>query len=94
VTRWFRQGLSVSRPFRNVGASLTVPCVRFHTPLIEPDVRVLRIRLSEKVSRCRPWKAGGLGGKSDQSILIVQGFVRIPLRAGPLPLVFGTQPLT
>jgi hypothetical protein len=31
-----------------VGASLTPPCFRFHTPLIEPDVRVCRIRLSEK----------------------------------------------
>ena len=24
------------------------PCFRFHTPLIEPDVRICRIRLSEK----------------------------------------------
>ena len=30
------------------GASLVPPCFRFHTPLIEPDVRVCRIRLSEK----------------------------------------------
>jgi hypothetical protein len=27
---------------------LTPPCVCFHTPLIEPDVRICRIRLSEK----------------------------------------------
>src|SRR4029453_10017827 len=32
----------------SVGASLAPPCVRFHTPLIEPDVRICRIRLSEK----------------------------------------------
>jgi len=31
-----------------VGASLTPPCFRFHTPLIEPDVRACLIRLSEK----------------------------------------------
>ena len=31
----------------SVGASLTQPCCRFHTPLIEPDVRNDRIRLSE-----------------------------------------------
>jgi hypothetical protein len=31
-----------------VGASLVPPCFRFHTPLIEPDVRICRIRLSEK----------------------------------------------
>jgi hypothetical protein len=30
------------------GASLASPCFRFHTPLIEPDVRICRIRLSEK----------------------------------------------
>jgi hypothetical protein len=30
------------------GASLFPPCFRFHTPLIEPDVRICRIRLSEK----------------------------------------------
>jgi hypothetical protein len=32
----------------SVGASLAPPCSRFHTPLIEPDVRICRIRLSEK----------------------------------------------
>ena len=30
------------------GASLASPCFRFHTPVIEPDVRICRIRLSEK----------------------------------------------
>jgi len=28
----------------SVGASLVPPCFRFHTPLIEPDVRICRIR--------------------------------------------------
>ncbi len=32
----------------SVGASRAPPCFRFHTPLIEPDVRICRIRLSEK----------------------------------------------
>jgi hypothetical protein len=32
----------------SVGASLASPCFRFHIPLIEPDVRIYRIRLSEK----------------------------------------------
>ena len=30
------------------GASLFPPCFRFHTPLIEPDMQIYRIRLSEK----------------------------------------------
>jgi hypothetical protein len=32
----------------SVGASLAPRCSRFHAPLIEPDVRTCRIRLSEK----------------------------------------------
>jgi hypothetical protein len=32
----------------SAGASLASPCFRFHIPLIEPDVRICRIRLSEK----------------------------------------------
>src|ERR1700745_2048360 len=36
------------------GASLARPWLRFHTPLIEPDVRISRIRLSDKTSRLRP----------------------------------------
>ena len=47
MARWFRWSLSVADPFV-CGASLAPPCFRFHTPLIEPDVRICRIRLSEK----------------------------------------------
>ncbi len=36
------------------GASLAEPLLRFHTPLIEPDVRISRIRLSDKTSRLHP----------------------------------------
>lgn len=35
------------------GASIAEPCLRFHTPLVEPDVRVSRIRLSFKMSCLR-----------------------------------------
>jgi hypothetical protein len=38
----------------SAGASIASPCFRFHIPLIEPDVRISRFRLSEKGSRCRP----------------------------------------
>src|SRR5215831_9537804 len=31
--------------------------IRFHTPLIEPDMQVCRIRLSDKTSRLRPRRA-------------------------------------
>jgi len=47
VARWFRLSLSVSGPF--VCRCLNSPALlRFHVPLIEPDVRICRIRLSEK----------------------------------------------
>ena len=47
----WRGGLGGAYPLptlSSVGASLAPPCFRFHTPLIEPDVRICRIRLSEK----------------------------------------------
>ena len=37
-------------------------CSRFHTPLIEPDMQIARIRLSDKISRLHPrWAAAELG---------------------------------
>ena len=41
--------------------------LRFHTPLIEPDRRISRIRLSEKGSRVRPRKVAGPLGKLDET---------------------------
>jgi hypothetical protein len=38
-------------PLSSGGASLAEPCLRFHTPLIEPDMQISRIRLSDKTSR-------------------------------------------
>jgi hypothetical protein len=36
------------------GASLVRPWLRLHTPLIEPDMQISRIRLSDKASRLHP----------------------------------------
>jgi hypothetical protein len=56
---------------------LTSPAVlRFHTPLGEPDVRYLRIRLSDKSSSLRPRKVTRAGAQGDQTILLVQHLVR------------------
>src|SRR5271167_1666042 len=38
-------------PLSSGGASLVRPWLRFHTPLIEPDMQICRIRLSDKTSR-------------------------------------------
>jgi hypothetical protein len=47
----WRGGLGAAYLFPTLsvaGASLFPPCFRFHTPLIEPEVQIYRIRLSEK----------------------------------------------
>src|SRR6516225_5076228 len=44
-------------PLSSGGASLVRPWLRFHIPLIEPDRRIARIRLSDKTSRLRPRRA-------------------------------------
>src|SRR5258705_12196845 len=49
----------------SAGASLASPCFRFHIPLIEPDVRISRFRLSEKGSRCRPREMARPPAKAD-----------------------------
>ena len=41
-------------PLSSDGALVARPWLRFHTPRIEPDVRIARIRLSDKTSRLRP----------------------------------------
>src|SRR5260370_39161818 len=41
-------------PLLSGGASLVRPWLRFHTPLIEPDMQISRIRLSDKTSRRHP----------------------------------------
>jgi hypothetical protein len=75
------------------GASLASPCVRFHIPLIEPDVRISRFRLSEKGSRSRPREIMGPLAKADEPQHVVQGCLRKTL--GPRHrFVLGTQPLT
>jgi hypothetical protein len=49
----------------SAGASIATPCFRFHIPLIEPDGRISRFRLSEKGSRCRPRETARPPGKAD-----------------------------
>ena len=41
-------------PLSSGGASVARPWLRFHLPLIEPDMRIYRIRLSDKTSRLHP----------------------------------------
>src|SRR2546423_5621795 len=41
-------------PLSSGGALLVRPWLRFHTPLIEPDMQIFRIPLSDKTSRLHP----------------------------------------
>ena len=71
MARWFRFGLSVAGPF--VCRCLTSPTMlRFHFPLIKPDVRFSRIRLSDKGSCCRPRNVAVAQAEQDKSQLTVQ----------------------
>jgi hypothetical protein len=56
----------------SAGASIAAPCFRFHIPLIEPDVRISRFRLSEKGSRCRPQEMARPLGNADETQHFVQ----------------------
>jgi hypothetical protein len=72
------------------GASLASPCFRFHIPLIEPDLRICRIRLSEKGSRCRPREIARPLVKADETQHFVQRCRRKPLGPRAYHLVLGT----
>jgi len=73
-----------------VGASLAPPCFRFHISLIEPDVRICRIRLSEKVSRGRPRETIRPHRKADEAQHLIEEALRKPPRRPSGHLVFGT----
>jgi len=87
VFRWRITRLSPALP----QSGLAWLCFLF--PLIEPNRRVSRIRLSEKVSRGRPRKADRPPTKPDQPKLLMQGGFRILFGRRPSYLVLGTQPL-
>jgi len=61
--------------FRLVPVPQSDPWLRFRSPLVEPDVRFSRIRLSDKGSRVRPREACGPPLEFDQPQLLVQVFI-------------------
>src|SRR5437762_13715580 len=66
----------------------------FLFPLIEPDRRISRIRLSEEGSRFRPRKAACPSSKFDKAQYLMQGGNWKLLSCLPSQLVLGTQPLS
>src|SRR5215470_5713490 len=79
-------------PLSFSGASLARPWLCFHIPLIEPDVQISRIRLSDKTSRLRPRLAAPTRGQAYETVMPVE--VREWIRPAPASpdLVLETQP--
>ena len=74
------------------GASLVRPWLRLHTSLIEPDMQISRIRLSDKTSRLLPRRAASTPGQTYEPEVPVEVRERIsPTSASP-DFVFGPQP--
>src|SRR5260370_16989186 len=59
--------------------------LRFHIPLIEPDMRCKRIRLSDRTSCFRPRKVLRKHRQSDESQLLVEILIRV-VREAPAGL--------
>src|ERR1700681_814161 len=59
-------------PLSSGGASLVRPWLRFHIPLIEPDMRIYRIRLSDKTSRLHPRRAATKPGQAYEPEVLVE----------------------
>ena len=59
------------------GALVSITLFRFHLPLIKPDVRISRIRLSDKDSCVRPRDVEIRQKKLDQAKFLMQVIVRI-----------------
>ena len=67
-------------------------CSRFHTPLIEPDMQIARIRLSDKISRLHPRRAAAeLGQAYEPEVLVELREWIAPALTSP-DLVLGSQP--
>jgi hypothetical protein len=79
-------------PLSSGGASLAQPWLRFHIPLIEPDVQISRIRLSDKASRLRPRLAAPARGQAYQAKMAVQVREWIAPAPSSPDLVLETQP--
>src|SRR5205807_7418873 len=79
-------------PLSSGGASLVRPWLRFHTPLIEPDMQISRIRLSDKTSRLRPRLAVPTRSQAYETVMPVEVRKWIsPAPASP-DLVLVAQP--
>src|SRR5690348_9718372 len=73
-------------------ASLVRPWLRFHIPLIEPDWRIARIRLSDKTSRLHPRRATTKLGQAYEAEVLVKVREWISSARASPDLVLEAQP--
>src|SRR4029077_19751766 len=79
-------------PLSSGGALVVRPWLRFHTPLIEPDMQISRIRLSDKTSRLHPRQVMPKRGQAYEPEVPVKVWEWIgPALASP-DLVLEAQP--
>lgn len=71
--------VSVSRPFRLAVPEQPSRGLRFHTPLIEPDMRLSRIRLPDKRSCLRPRQVARRPRKLNQSPRLVEVLIWVAM---------------
>ena len=76
MARWPEVRCCLLPPLSSGGALVTGPSLRFHIPLIEPDVRISRIRLSDKTSRLHPRHAAPTVGQTDEPWVKAHGGLR------------------
>src|SRR6516162_8849540 len=79
-------------PLSSGGASLVRPWLRFHIPLIEPDRRIYRIRLSDKTSRLHPRRATTKPGQAYEPKVLVKVREWISSALASPDLVLEAQP--
>ena len=79
----------------SAGASRAAPCYWFHTPLIEPDVQIARIRLSDKTLTLShtPGYATARGQTHEPEVPVQVREWISPASVSPSS-VFGAQPPT
>src|SRR6516162_10733784 len=79
-------------PLSSGGALLVRPWLRFHIPLIEPDRRIYRIRLSDKTSRLHPRRAATKLGQAYEPEVLVKVREWISSALASPDLVLEAQP--
>ena len=67
--------------------------LRFHLPLVEPDVRISRIRLSDQGSRFRTRDVTRQSRELQQAEFPVKVLIGVQVMSQPLMFMLASQPL-